>query len=215
MSVTSAPATAPSTSAPEPVRPSSSGPVRRPWVPRVVSLLCLLTGLIDLVSALTRAERARLHELATLVPGELTTASNALTLVTGILLVLLARGLRRRKRRAWQVAVGLLLSSIALHALKGLDVEEAAVACLLLVGMVVLRNEFYAEGDPRTRWRAVGIGVSLFVTSFVLGLAFIDIRHDALVRPFQSHHRLTGGPGGAGRGRRAARVPAEPVRSEN
>jgi len=182
--VTSAPATAPTTPAPEPARSSAAEPVRRPWVPRLVSLLCLLTGLLDLVSALTRAERARIHELSMLVPGALTTASNALTLVTGILLVLLARGLRRRKRRAWQITVGLLLGSVALHLLKGLDVEEATVALLLLAGMVVLRKEFYAEGDPRTRWRALGVGVSLFVTSYVLGLAFIGIRDEALVRPF-------------------------------
>ncbi len=182
--MTSAPATAPTTPAPEPARSSAAEPVRRPWVPRLVSLLCLLTGLLDLVSALTRAERARIHELSMLVPGALTTASNALTLVTGILLVLLARGLRRRKRRAWQITVGLLLGSVALHLLKGLDVEEATVALLLLAGMVVLRKEFYAEGDPRTRWRALGVGVSLFVTSYVLGLAFIGIRDEALVRPF-------------------------------
>jgi lysyl-tRNA synthetase class 2 len=182
--VTSAPATTPTTPAPEPARSTAAEPVRRPWVPRLVSLLCLLTGLLDLVSALTRAERARIHELSMLVPGALTTASNALTLVTGVLLVLLARGLRRRKRRAWQITVGLLLGSVALHLLKGLDVEEATVALLLLAGMVVLRKEFYAEGDPRTRWRALGVGVSLFVTSYVLGLAFIGIRDEALVRPF-------------------------------
>jgi len=182
--VTSAPATTPTTPAPEPARSSAAEPVRRPWVPRLVSLLCLLTGLLDLVSALTRAERARIQQLSMLVPGALTTASNALTLVTGVLLVLLARGLRRRKRRAWQITVGLLLGSVALHLLKGLDVEEATVALLLLAGMVVLRKEFYAEGDPRTRWRALGVGVSLFVTSYVLGLAFIGIRDEALVRPF-------------------------------
>lgn len=182
--MTSAPATTPTTPAPEPARSSAAEPVRRPWVPRLVSLLCLLTGLLDLVSALTRAERARIQQLSMLVPGALTTASNALTLVTGVLLVLLARGLRRRKRRAWQITVGLLLGSVALHLLKGLDVEEATVALLLLAGMVVLRKEFYAEGDPRTRWRALGVGVSLFVTSYVLGLAFIGIRDEALVRPF-------------------------------
>lgn len=147
-------------------------------------MLCLLTGLLDLVSALTLAERARLHELRTLVPGGVRTASTALTLVTGVLLVLLARGLRRRKRRAWRITVGLLLGSVALHLLKGLDVEEATVALLLLAAMVALRREFYAEGDPRTRWRALGVGVSLFFTSFVLGLVFIGIRHGALARPF-------------------------------
>lgn len=85
----------------------------------------MLTGALDLVSALTKAQRGRLHVLRAYVPGGVVNASTALTLVTGVLLVLLARGLRRRKRRAWVMTVALLAGGVALHLLKGLDVEEA------------------------------------------------------------------------------------------
>ena len=60
----------------------------------------LLIGALDLVSALTKAQRSRLHLLRAYVPGGVVNASTALTLVTGVLLVLLVRGLRRHKRRA-------------------------------------------------------------------------------------------------------------------
>lgn len=155
--------------------------VRHPWVPRLAALLCLLTGLVDLVSAVFPADRGRLRTLTMYVPGALTRASTALTLVTGILLVLVARGLRRRKRRAWRVAVGLLLGSVVLHVLKGLDVEEALVAVALLTGLVLGRHDFYAKGDPRTRWRALGALLGLLAASFLLGMALIGIRSARLV----------------------------------
>ena len=169
---------------------------QRRWAPRTAALLCFLTGVLDLWSALYPADRGRLHTLTTYVPGALTRASAALTLVTGVLLVLLARGLRRRKRRAWRATVALLVGSVALHVLKGLDVEEALVAVALLVTLVLVRNDFYAKGDPRTRWRAIGAFLALFSMSFLLGLALIGIRSDRLKEGFEvgpaSEHVLLG-----------------------
>ncbi|MGZ6826849.1 MAG: phosphatidylglycerol lysyltransferase domain-containing protein, partial [Mycobacteriales bacterium] len=169
---------------------------RRPWVPWTASLLCFATGLIDLLSALTPANRARLQALRGVVPGGIRNASTALTVVVGVLLVLVARGLRRRKARAWRVTVGLLTGSVLLHVLKGLDVEEALVALALLVALVALRDEFYAQGDPRTRWRAVGAFLGLAATGYVLGMALIGIRASDLAQPWSftasSEHVLKG-----------------------
>ena len=156
---------------------------RRPWVPTAAALLCLLAGGLDLVSALTRADRGRLRQLTDVVPGALTTASAAATIVTGVLLLLVAKGLRRRKRRAWRITVVLLLSSVVFHVLKGLDYEEAVVAFVLLVALVGLRAEFYAEGDPRTRWRGLGAFVILLTGSYLLGLTLLAVRDDDQVRP--------------------------------
>jgi lysyl-tRNA synthetase class 2 len=158
---------------------------RKDWVPRTAGLLCALVGLVDLVSAVSYVNRMRLHELTLLVPGALTTASAAATLVTGLLLLLLARGLRRRKRRAWRAVVALLAGSVALHLLKGLDVEEAALAVAFLVALLVWREEFQAQGDPRTRWRAVAAFGVLLTASLALGLILVGIRHDELVGPFR------------------------------
>jgi lysyl-tRNA synthetase class 2 len=169
---------------------------RRRWVPLVASLFCFATGLLDLGSALTRANGGRLMTLREYVPGGISTASTALTLVTGVMLILVARGLRRRKRRAWRVAVLLLASSVALHVLKGLDIEESAVAAVLLVVLVAMRGEFYAKGDPRTRWRAVGAFLSLFLASYVLGMSLVALRDDSLVGPYDfakvSEHVVVG-----------------------
>jgi lysyl-tRNA synthetase class 2 len=169
---------------------------QRRWAPRTAALLCLAIGVLDVWSALYPADRGRLRALTTVVPGALTRASTALTLVTGVLLVLLARGLRRRKRRAWRLTVALLVSSVVLHVLKGLDVEEAVVAVGLLVTLWLVRDDFYAKGDPRTRWRAVGAFLGLLTTSFLLGLALIGIRSARLADGFElgpaSAHVLLG-----------------------
>ena len=102
----------------------------------------------------------------------------------GLLLVLLAHGLRRRKRRAYRLTVALLGLSIGLHLLKGLDVEEATASLVVLAGLLLFREEFYAQADPRTRWRAVAVGGALVAASGLIGVSFIALRQDSLVRPF-------------------------------
>lgn len=164
--------------------------VPRPETPRTSSrwtsalaVLVLVAGLVDLVSAATRADHARLVVLRRFVPGGLSDTSSALTLVTGVLLVLLARALRRRKRRAWRLALSLLTVSVALHLLKGLDVEEAAASAGLLVLLIAKRREFYAVGDPRTRWRAAGALVLMISASLGLGVLTIYVRRQGLSSP--------------------------------
>jgi lysyl-tRNA synthetase class 2 len=154
---------------------------RRRWVPSLAALLCFATGLVDLISVLVPPEGGRLTTLLEYVPGAITSASAALTLVSGVLLILMARGLRRRKRRAWRGAVLLLLVSVAFHLLKGLDVEEAALAGALLIALVVFRGEFYAKGDPRTRWRAVGMFGVLLLVSVLLGMALVGLRNSVVL----------------------------------
>ncbi len=152
--------------------------------PRLVGLLVLALGLVDIISALTRAEDSRLQALRAYVPNVVVTASSALTLTAGLVLVLLSRGLRRRKRRAWLLTVTLLAVSIVTHLLKGLDGEEATLSLALLALLVLQRRAFVAEGDPRTRLRALAALVGLGLTGLVLSTAAIGLREDALAQPF-------------------------------
>jgi lysyl-tRNA synthetase class 2 len=154
---------------------------RNTWIPVGAAFVAALAGLVDLVSALTPELHERLHTLAMVVPGAVSRTATAATVVAGLLLLMLAKGLRRRKRRAWQAAVTLLAASVALHVVKGLDYEEASVAALLLVGLLVGHREFYAVGDPRTRLSAVGAFLGLFCASFVIGSALILSRPEAFV----------------------------------
>ena len=172
------------TSVRAPADAATSRRLSHAWVPRTAAVACFAIGLLDLASALTRVASSRLHELRTYVPGGVSRVSTAGTLMIGLLLVMLAHGLRRRKRRAHALILGLLAISVGLHLLKGLDVEEATVSLLLLAALLATRHEFYARADPRTRWRAVAVGVGLVLACSVLGTTFIALRRDALARPF-------------------------------
>jgi lysyl-tRNA synthetase class 2 len=149
-------------------------------VPALLAAATLLLGLADVISAVTPEQHSRLVELRQIVPLSVAHAASATTAVAGILLMMLAHGLRRRKRRAWRAVVGVLAASVVLHIVKGLDGEEAFVALVLLVLLVLQRREFYAAGDPSTRWRAPVVFVGMLVTSFVAGITLLYARGGAL-----------------------------------
>ena len=44
---------------------------------------------------------------------------------------------------------------------------------VLLVALLYFRDEFYAEGDPRTRWRALWVFAGLVVADVAIGLTYI------------------------------------------
>jgi lysyl-tRNA synthetase class 2 len=169
---------------------------RHQAVPGLAALLTFLAGLLNVLSAITPALRSRAREVNDVLPGALSHSAAALTLIFGILLILLARALRRRKRRAWRASVVLLAASTISHLAKGLDVEEAIVAFLLLVALVLYRRDFYAKGDPTTRWRALWYGLGLVAASIVIGMALLQFRVHRMVGPHplsaQFEHVLRG-----------------------
>jgi lysyl-tRNA synthetase class 2 len=144
-------------------------------------VLALLYGLVSLWSAVSPADRDRISELSQVVPEPASGVAVALTAVSGVLLVLLAHGLRRRKRRAWRIAVGVSLVLGITHVIKGLDVEEATLSVVLLVLLVYARQEFAAKGDPSTRWLAVRLFGYLGVAGFGVGMAMITMYHHRVV----------------------------------
>jgi len=136
---------------------------------------------MDVASAVTPEFWDRLAVLREFVPGLVSSAATAFTLVTGFLLLLLAHGLRRRKLRAWRAVVVLLGISVGLHVLKGLDVEEATVSLVAFAGLVLGRREFFALGDPRTRWRALWVLLGLVSFNMVGGLLLVSLRSGTTV----------------------------------
>ncbi|RSS32016.1 hypothetical protein EF906_34660, partial [Streptomyces sp. WAC08241] len=78
-------------------------------VPSLVGTACTLVGLLDIAAGVfPRFRASRVHALAEVLPGTLGPLSAALSLSAGVLLLLLAHGLKRHKRRAWRAAVVLL-----------------------------------------------------------------------------------------------------------
>lgn len=156
---------------------------QRSWVPNVAALLTALVGLLDVVEAVTPGFYDRVKLITEYVPGAVSSAALALTGVAGVLLLLLARGLRRRKHRAWLAAVLLLAISAVFHVVKGHDVDQGAVTLAALLPFLLYRREFYAVGDPRTRWAALGAFLGLGTVSLLLGLAVVHLRLRDVVGP--------------------------------
>ena len=132
---------------------SRSSPVDRA-VPRLLSWLVAGGGLIGIVSAVIPRPGAALGFVERLGPGFVPTA-RALLVPTGILLLIVSRGLSRRNRRAWRLAVALLGLSAVLHLLRGPDYAAAIVTGLIAVALVARRQDFPYHGDPAAELSAL------------------------------------------------------------
>ena len=143
------------------------------WVPGTAALLTALIGLSDIVAILKPDLADKFHKINYLVPGTLASLGRTADVIIGLLLLMLAHGLRRRKRRAFQAVVVLLAFDIAIHFVHSHRVVTAVAALVLLIALLYFREVFYAEGDPRTRWRAAWVFGGLVVANLVIGLTYI------------------------------------------
>lgn len=121
-----------------------------------------------------RFRHSRMHALAEVLPGAVSPLAAAASIVVGILLLLLAHGLKRRKRRAWGAAVALLPVGIAAQLVYRHSVFGAVLSLALLVFLVWHRREFAALPDPRSRWKALANLVVLGGVSFGIGLVIVS-----------------------------------------
>ncbi|MFC9182931.1 phosphatidylglycerol lysyltransferase domain-containing protein [Streptomyces globisporus] len=151
-------------------------------VPALVGTACTVVGLIDVAAGVfPRFRHSRMHTLAEVLPGALGPFAAALSLSAGMLLLLLAHGLKRHKRRAWRAAVVLLpVGAVAQFAYRHsiVGVLVPLTLCWLLVRH---RDQFRALPDPRSRWRALANFVLLGAGSLGLGLIIVSVHPGRVV----------------------------------
>ena len=140
-------------------------PSRR--APIVLAALVATAGILDIASAVTPELADRVQLIEGVAPNAVPGLASALIVPTGLALIVLARGLWRRRRRAWQVTVALVLVAAILHILKGLDYEEATVSIALALALIARRNDFEGSGDPATR-HEVGLRALVYVVAIFL-----------------------------------------------
>ncbi|MFF5919082.1 phosphatidylglycerol lysyltransferase domain-containing protein [Streptomyces flavochromogenes] len=144
-------------------------------VPALVGTACTLIGLIDIAAGVfPRFRASRMHAMAEVLPGTLGPLSAALSLSAGVLLLLLAHGLKRHKRRAWRAAVVLLPLGAAAQFVWRHSVLGALLSLVLLTLLLRHRSEFAALPDPRSRWRALANFVLMGAGSIALGLVIVS-----------------------------------------
>lgn len=168
-------------SVPNNARKFVRGP-RPETVPVLVGTACTVVGLIDVAAGVfPRFRHSRMHTLAEVLPGALGPFAAALSLSAGVLLLLLAHGLKRHKRRAWRAAVVLLPAGALSQFLYRHSVLGAVVSLTLCYLLVRHRSEFAALPDPRSRWRALANFVLLGAGSLGLGLVIVSVHPGRLV----------------------------------
>ncbi|TQS46091.1 phosphatidylglycerol lysyltransferase domain-containing protein [Cryptosporangium phraense] len=149
---------------------------------RWAARLTFATGVVMLISALLPALPRRAHLLAEFLPVELTATANAAVAAVGVLIVLLAGGLRRRQRAAWRAVLALCAAAVVLNVVKGLDIEESLLAGALALLLVLLRDQFRAA-PPQTRWWVPLFAAGAPVLGVIYGVAFLTLRRDHLAGP--------------------------------
>ncbi|WP_232109942.1 phosphatidylglycerol lysyltransferase domain-containing protein [Streptomyces buecherae] len=155
------------------LRRVARGP-RPETIPSVIGTASALIGLLDIAAGVfPRFRHSRLHAVAEILPGAVSPLAAAASIVVGVLLLMLAHGLKRRKRRAWIAAAGLLPAGAAAQIVYRHSVAGAVLSLVLLALLVRHRGEFAALPDPRTRWKALVNLVVLGGASLGLGLVIV------------------------------------------
>ena len=147
---------------------------RRRRIARVVVWSARIVGLLSIISIFAPSARKRLEPAAWFgLPVEASLVGTVVLATAGVGLMLLATGLRRRKRRAWQLAVLLCVVIVGSHLLGRHPVAPLAVAIVLLIGLVVTRREFDAVPDPVGRVVAVSLVLQLVVAGWAIVSAML------------------------------------------
>jgi lysyl-tRNA synthetase class 2 len=105
---------------------------------------------LDLLHAVVPGDDEGL--LRSLTPDAVGPLAHAAGILTAIGLLASARGLMRRRRRAWQVATALAAFSTLMHVLHGLN-DGTLASAFVLVLLVARRGDFDGPGDVTTRGR--------------------------------------------------------------
>ena len=102
-------------------------------------------GATGIVSALTPEFANRSDFVRGVLPPGVPGAARIAALTFGLTLIWLSRSLARRRRRAWQLAVVLVVGLSIAHLVKGLDFEEASLSLLVLAALFRFRREVLSE----------------------------------------------------------------------
>ncbi|MCM3882546.1 phosphatidylglycerol lysyltransferase domain-containing protein [Frankia sp. R82] len=177
--------------APAAEAPKAGARWRRLPTPALIAALTALVGLVDVVIAISHRP-TRWTWIGRMIPGLVTDAATGTSVGAGLLLIGLAHGLRRRKRRAWRAAVILSGAAMLLDLARGFVVAAAVLDAIPFAVLLATRRRFHAAGDPRTRRRALGALAALAVADLTIGLSLIRFRHGRGDLRAQLAHVLAG-----------------------
>ena len=150
----------------------------RKMAPKFIGRLAYLIGLFNIIENVFKPFKATARKLDHFFPVAVNSTAFATALFTGILFLLMARGLIRRKRRAWifaVIAVSLNMASdiFRIHH----HPYQLSATAVLLIFLIIFRSEFYALSDPRTSRQPIFAFLQILALVTTAGLLIIYFRH--------------------------------------
>lgn len=152
---------------------------------RGAAVLTAVMGLADIVAAVRPGLAARFARVEEVLPAYVS-AGHLAAALSGVALLMLSRGLWRRKRTAWAAVLVVLGVSAVGHLVKGHDIDEALVAGALFAWLLTKRDVFHARPDRPS----LAQGLRTLVAAVVATLAYGTIGFYLLDRHFSVNFGL-------------------------
>ncbi len=156
--------------APAPVATVPVSPAGNPVVQKFLGWMTAIAGLAYLLAVMPGVHSnlgigSVISDVTDRASGHVVSA------VIGLVLLVIAGGLMKGKRRAWGVAVLLFSLAAVLHTLKGPDPLVAIYSGFMVIALVWTRDSFGARPDPGTLLDALRFVPVYLVAVFVFGFA--------------------------------------------
>ncbi len=146
--------------------------------PNLFALMVFTAGIMMLASSAAPTVAGRLEMVGDLVPLGVIEISHFFASIAGLLLLLVAWGLRRRLDGAWLATLGVLAAGIVFSLLRGLHVEQAAILAVTLLALLPCRRAFYRKAALLSeRFSPAWLLAVVAVLLGVLWLGFFSYRH--------------------------------------
>ncbi|HWJ22145.1 MAG TPA: bifunctional lysylphosphatidylglycerol flippase/synthetase MprF [Gemmatimonadaceae bacterium] len=163
-------------------RLASFGQLTGRWVPAVAPQLLaaatFLAGTVLLFSGATPSVKSRMNWLDDFVPLAAVEISHFVASLTGVGLLVLARGLQRRLDAAYGLAVVLLGVGVVSSLVKGADYEEALALSLVLAVLLPSHRYFYRRAAlTEDRFTPRWIAAIALVVGASVWLGFFSFKH--------------------------------------
>ena len=147
-------------------------------IPLILGRIAYLAGLFNIFSNSLHHASARISKLTSYLPVFIHSTAFATQTFTGVAMIILGRGLIRRKRRAWVLSLIIFSINMASDLFRiSRHPAQLIIAGLFILMLVIFRKEFYAVSDPQTKWLPLVGFLLAFLVMFSIGVLVLLNRH--------------------------------------
>lgn len=143
------------------------------WKVVLAARILLVLGAVGLAASASRSFHRQMRLFQSTLPRGVLDLATAAAIIVGVLLIVLSFALARRNHAAFLLTELLLLVSLALSIVKGLDYVQGLGSLIMFLALLFIRQEFYAKPVRRVITRALLVFGQLALLSFAIGIALI------------------------------------------